>query len=123
MSEMNKTAITLTNRAVDHAKQFLAKQTDIIGLRIGIKPTGCSGYQYVINIAESTTQSDKIFKSSGINIVIDDQSYPILNGTKMDYVKEGLNEGFRFHNPNVEKTCGCGESFSIKNNQPNIDIT
>jgi iron-sulfur cluster assembly protein len=111
---MKKTAITLTDRAADHVRQFLAKQSGGVGLRIAIKPTGCSGYQYVVNLAESTSESDTVFESHGINIIVDGKSFPVLDGTKMDYIKEGLTEGFRFHNPNVDQTCGCGESFSIK---------
>ena len=84
-----------------------------MGLRIGVKPTGCSGYQYVIEAAESVNEHDQTFESNGVRIVVDDMSLGYLAGTELDYVKEGLNEGFRFNNPNVQETCGCGESFSV----------
>lgn len=111
---MEKPAITLTENAADHVRRFLDQQTGGVGLRVAVKPTGCSGYQYVVNLAKDTSESDKVIISRGINLVVDDQSYPVLKGTEMDYIKEGLTEGFRFYNPNVEQTCGCGESFSIK---------
>ena len=111
---MNKTEISLTDRAAEHVRRFLAKQSEGIGLRVAVKPTGCSGYQYVVDLARSTNETDKVIQSQGVNIVIDDKSWPFLNGTEMDYVKEGLIEGFRFNNPNVDATCGCGESFSMK---------
>lgn len=109
--------IALTDRAADHVKTYLAKNGGGIGLRVAVKPTGCSGYQYVIEAAESIQERDTSFESKGVKIVIDEQSLRYLNGTELDYVREGLNEGFRFHNPNVQQTCGCGESFSIKEEQ------
>ena len=111
---MEKTAITLTDRAADHVKRFLANETNGIGLRVAVKPTGCSGYQYIVNMAEKTTDADQVFQIHGINVVIDSQSLTYLEGTELDYIREGINEGFRFNNPNVEQTCGCGESFSLK---------
>jgi iron-sulfur cluster assembly protein len=104
----------LTDRAAEHVRRFLAKQPAGAGLRVAVKPTGCSGYQYVVDLAETAGDSDKVIQSRGVNIVIDDKSYPFLNGTEMDYIRDGLNEGFRFNNPNVDQTCGCGESFSIR---------
>ena len=111
---MEKNAITLTERAATHVKRFLAKEGEVAGLRVSVKPTGCSGYQYVVKPAENTTATDQVFESHGINIVIDATSLPMLEGTELDYVREGLNEGFRFINPNVDQTCGCGESFTPK---------
>ncbi len=105
--------ITLTDRAAEHVKIFLAKNGTNIGLRLTTKTTGCSGYQYVIEAAEQTTEQDEIFESKGINIYVDKLSLPMLVGTEMDYVRTGLNEEFQFNNPNSQETCGCGESFSI----------
>ncbi|NKB35913.1 MAG: iron-sulfur cluster assembly accessory protein [Gammaproteobacteria bacterium] len=110
---MNKSNIALTERAANHVKNFLAKQDDEINLRVGVKPTGCSGYQYVVEATENINASDQLFESFGVKIVVDDQSFKYLSGTELDYVKEGINEGFRFNNPNVQATCGCGESFTI----------
>lgn len=110
---MNNSNIALTERAARHVKTYLSKQGDGLNLRVGVKPTGCSGYQYVVEAAEKVNDNDQLFESNGIRIVIDDQSVKYLSGTELDYVKEGLNEGFRFNNPNVQETCGCGESFTI----------
>lgn len=110
---MEKT-ISLTERAADHVKRFLQKQGAPAGLRVAVKPTGCSGYKYVVQTADNTNDTDRVFESHGITIVIDSNSLPMLEGTELDYVREGLNEGFRFNNPNVDQTCGCGESFSPK---------
>ncbi|MGK0297976.1 MAG: iron-sulfur cluster assembly protein [Gammaproteobacteria bacterium] len=115
---MENTAIKLTDAAAVHVKNFLAKNSGGVGLRVSVKTTGCSGYQYVVNLAEDTNESDMVFQSQGITIVLDDKSLPFLEGTEMDYVREGLIEGFRFNNPKVENTCGCGESFSIKEDSP-----
>lgn len=110
---MNKANIALTDRAAKHVKSYLAGQNAEAKLRIGVKPTGCSGYQYVVEAAEKITATDQLFESNGVRIVVDDQSFKYLSGTELDYVKEGVNEGFRFNNPNVQATCGCGESFTI----------
>lgn len=110
---MNKSNIELTDRAAQHVKSYLGKQGQDLNLRIGVKPTGCSGYQYVVEAAEAIQGSDLTFESNGVNIVVDDQSIKYLSGTELDYIKEGLNEGFRFNNPNVDSTCGCGESFTV----------
>lgn len=111
---METNTITLTDRAAQHVKRFLARQDHGVGLRVAVKPTGCSGYQYVVDVAEQTTDNDTLLESQGVNIVIDARSLPFLMGTELDYVREGLNEGFRFSNPNVADTCGCGESFSLR---------
>jgi len=110
---MTESTITLTKRAASHVRNFLAKQGAGIGLRVGVKPTGCSGYQYVIEAANSINEQDQAFESNGVKIVIDEQSLKYLAGTELDYVRQGLNEGFKFSNPNVGETCGCGESFSV----------
>jgi iron-sulfur cluster assembly protein len=106
--------INLTERAAAHVKGFLAKQGKGIGLRLAVKPTGCSGYQYVIETAMTVNDQDQVFESNGVKVVTDRLSLRYLAGTELDYVKEGLNSGFRFNNPNVEETCGCGESFNVK---------
>ena len=110
---MNNSTISLTTRAADHVKAYLTKQGDASDLRIAIKPTGCSGYKYVVETTNSVGNDDNTFESQGIKIVIDSQSLPHLAGTVLDYVIDGVNEGFRFNNPNVKETCGCGESFTI----------
>ncbi|MCH7695413.1 MAG: iron-sulfur cluster assembly accessory protein [Proteobacteria bacterium] len=107
------TGISLTDRAARHVKAYLAGDTNNIGLRIAVKPTGCSGYQYVVEAAEKVADHDRVFESNNIKIVVDQQSLQYLAGTELDYIREGLNEGFRFNNPNVQETCGCGESFTI----------
>ena len=115
---MNNANIELTERAASHVKKYLAGDNDEIKLRVGVKPTGCSGYQYVVEAAEKINDSDQLFESHGVRIVVDDQSFKYLSGTELDYVKEGINEGFQFNNPNVQATCGCGESFTISE-EPN----
>ncbi len=104
--------MTLTDRAAEHVKKFLQAQS-AEGLRVSVKPTGCSGYSYVVDTADKITGSDQIFESRGIKIVVGETSIDYLKGTELDYVREGLNEGFKFNNPNVAETCGCGESFTI----------
>ncbi len=117
---MSNQQIALTGRAAAHVKNYLAKRTGGVGLRVGVKPTGCSGYQYVVEAAEAVTEHDATFETRGVTVVVDSQSLPYLAGAELDFVREGLNEGFRFHNPNVGETCGCGESFNLAedNNEP-----
>ncbi len=110
---MKKSNIALTERAAKHVKNYLAGQDEDVNLRVGVKPTGCSGYQYVVEAADKINDTDQLFESNGVKIVVDDQSFKYLSGTELDYVKEGVNQGFRFNNPNVQATCGCGESFTI----------
>jgi iron-sulfur cluster assembly protein len=111
---MEKNTITLTERAANHVKRFLERRGTTTILRVAVKPTGCSGFKYVVQTADKTTETDKVFQSQGINIVVDANSLAMLDGTEVDYVRDGLNEGFRFNNPNVDQTCGCGESFTPK---------
>lgn len=113
---MSNNEIALTDRAAEHVRSYLAENAGGVGLRVGIKPTGCSGYQYVIETAQAVTEHDSSFETNGVTVVVDEQSLRYLAGTELDFVKEGLNEGFRFHNPNVSETCGCGESFSVSEN-------
>ena len=105
--------ITLTERAADHVRGFMTREHNENGLRLSVKPTGCSGYMYVVGLAEGIADHDRVFESRGVPIVVDEQSLRYLEGTEVDYAREGLNEGFRFENPNVAATCGCGESFSL----------
>lgn len=106
--------INLTERAAAHVKAYLARQGTSIGLRVAVKPTGCSGYQYVVEAAENINEQDQVFESNGVKVVTDQLSLRYLTGTELDYVREGLNAGFKFNNPNVQDTCGCGESFNVK---------
>lgn len=106
--------INLSDSARQHIESVLAKDADGIGLRVGVKTTGCSGYQYVIETAKAINEGDNTIESNGIKIIIDEQSLRYLAGTELDFVREGLNAGFKFNNPNVQEACGCGESFSLK---------
>ncbi|MBL1142970.1 MAG: iron-sulfur cluster assembly accessory protein [Proteobacteria bacterium] len=110
----NETIINLTDSAKQHVLKVLEKDEKGIGLRIGVKTTGCSGYQYVIETAKEINNEDKQIESNGIKIIIDEQSLHYLAGTELDFTREGLNSGFKFKNPNVQESCGCGESFSLK---------
>jgi iron-sulfur cluster assembly protein len=106
--------IQVTERAASHIRGFLEKQGQhAAGLRVGVKPTGCSGYAYVVAKAETINPEDQVFESQGVTLVVDPKSLDYLKGTELDYVREGLNSGFRFNNPNVKATCGCGESFNV----------
>lgn len=105
--------ITLTERAAQHVRDFMARESNQQGLRLAVKPTGCSGYMYVVELAEQVQNHDEVFESHGVPIVVDAQSLKYLDGTQVDYAREGLNEGFQFDNPNVSATCGCGESFTL----------
>lgn len=105
-------AITLTERAAQHVQRFLTNNEGN-GLRVGVKPTGCSGYMYVVQPVKVVNDHDQVFVSQGVQIVVDDESMKYLDGTEVDFTREGLNEGFKFVNPNVKATCGCGESFTL----------
>ena len=106
-------SISLTERAADHIRSFLANEASAASLRLGVKPTGCSGYMYVVETATEIHEHDQVFESLGVKVVVDNESLKYLNGTQIDYAREGLNEGFKFDNPNVKDTCGCGESFNL----------
>lgn len=106
-------SITLTVSAADRVKRFLALREAGLGLRLGIRKSGCSGYAYVTGVAEAIGESDRVCESRGVKVVVDAGSLPLLEGTEVDVVREGLNEGFVFHNPNVRHECGCGESFGV----------
>ena len=105
--------IHLTTTAADRVKRFLAGSGTGVGLRLGIRKSGCSGYAYVAGLAEAISESDRFCVSRGVKVVVDTASLPLLDGTEVDVVREGLNEGFVFRNPNVKHECGCGESFGV----------
>lgn len=111
---MTTATINLSDSAKEHVLKVLEKDNNGIGLRVGVKTTGCSGYQYVIETAKEIHEDDKQIESNGVNIIVDEQSLRYLAGTELDFEREGLNSGFKFNNPNVEESCGCGESFSLK---------
>jgi iron-sulfur cluster assembly protein len=106
-------AISLTESAADRVKTFLAARGHGIGLRLSVRKTGCSGFAYVINYADEAQADDMIFEDRGVKVLVDAGSMKLLDGTIVDFVKQGLNEAFRFRNPNVKGECGCGESFSV----------
>lgn len=106
-------AISLTDSAANRVKDFLAARGHGIGLRLGVRKTGCSGFAYVINYADEAQADDLVFEDHGVKVLVDPGSLKLLDGTVVDFVKQGLNEAFRFRNPNVKGECGCGESFSV----------
>jgi iron-sulfur cluster assembly protein len=106
-------AISLTNNAADRVRSYLDKRGHGVGLRVGVKKTGCSGYAYVIEYADSIDSDDAVFEDGGVKVIVDAKSLLLIDGTEVDFVKDGLNEAFRFRNPNVKGECGCGESFNI----------
>jgi iron-sulfur cluster assembly protein len=106
-------AISVTDSAAERIRAFMEKRGKGIGLRLGIKTTGCSGLAYVIEYADDSNPEDQIFESNGVKIIVDPKSLVYIDGTELDYGKEGLNEGFKFENPNVKDQCGCGESFTV----------
>ncbi|HQO30412.1 MAG TPA: iron-sulfur cluster assembly protein IscA [Accumulibacter sp.] len=106
-------AVTLSERAANHVAKYMAKRGKGIGLRLGVRTSGCSGMAYKLEFADNTNPDDVEFESHGVRVLIDPKSLPYLDGTELDYAREGLNEGFRFNNPNVKDSCGCGESFNV----------
>ena len=106
-------AITLTDSAAERVRDYLKRRGTGIGLRLGIKKTGCSGFAYVVNYADELAPDDIVFDDSGVSVVVDPESLKLIDGTEVDFVKEGLNEAFKFRNPQAASECGCGESFSV----------
>ncbi len=106
-------AITLTDSAAERVREFIAKREATVGLRVGVKKTGCSGFAYVINYAERIETDDVVFEDAGVTVIVDRESLGLIDGTEIDFVKQGLNEAFKFRNPRAAGECGCGESFSI----------
>jgi iron-sulfur cluster assembly protein len=106
-------AITLTAAAADRVRGFIDKRGSGVGLRLAVKTTGCSGMAYVMEFADQVEDDDVVFEDQGVKVLINPKSLVYLDGTELDYAKEGLNEGFKFNNPNVKDMCGCGESFNV----------
>jgi iron-sulfur cluster assembly protein len=106
-------AISLTHSAAERVRSYLEKRGGGIGLRVGVRKTGCSGFAYVIDYADEIDEGDAVFEENGVKVVVDAKSLSLIDGTEVDFVKDGLNEAFKFRNPNVKGECGCGESFSI----------
>ena len=103
----------MTAAAAQHVQNFLTKRGKGVGLRLGVRTTGCSGMAYKLEYADNVADDDNIFEAHGVKLLIDQKSLAYLDGTELDYTREGLNEGFKFNNPNVKDECGCGESFHV----------
>ncbi len=106
-------AITLTDAAAERVQAYLDNRGSGVGLRLGVKTSGCSGMAYVLEFADEIGEDDQVFEDHGVKVLVDPKSLVYLDGTELDYAKEGLNEGFQFNNPNVKDACGCGESFTV----------
>ena len=105
--------VTLSDKAAKHVANYLTKRGKGIGLRLGVRTSGCSGMAYKLEFVDDCNEEDAVFESHGIKVFVDPRSLPYLYGTELDYAREGLNEGFKFNNPNVKDQCGCGESFNV----------
>ena len=106
-------AVTLTEQAARHVSNFLQKRGKGVGLRLGVRTSGCSGMAYKLEFVDEVDSEDDVYESHGIKVFVDARSLPYLDGTELDYTREGLNEGFKFNNPNIKDQCGCGESFNV----------
>lgn len=106
-------ALTLTQSAAERVRGYLEARAETVGVRVGVKPSGCSGLSYIMDFANEVGEDDVVFETQGVTLLVDKESLPYLEGMELDYAKEGLNEGFKFNNPNVKSTCGCGTSFSV----------
>ncbi len=105
--------ITITETAANRVRQFLSNRGKGLGLRLGVRTSGCSGMAYVLEFVDDLSEEDKVFEDKGVKVIVDSKSLLYLDGTELDFTKEGLNEGFKFNNPNVKNECGCGESFNV----------
>ena len=105
-------AVTLTKSAAKHVRSSLAQNVRAIGLRLGVRKTGCSGLAYTMDFAAAIGETDRVFESLGVIVVVDAKSLDFIDGTEVDYTRDGINEAFKFRNPKVKSECGCGESFS-----------
>jgi iron-sulfur cluster assembly protein len=106
-------AVTLTSIAAERVQKFLDARGSGVGLRISVRTTGCSGFAYVVDFAECVEEEDHVYDTNGVQVVVDAKSLPLVDGTKVDFARKGLSEGFQFDNPNVKGECGCGESFAV----------
>ncbi|AKU12662.1 iron-sulfur cluster assembly protein IscA [Azoarcus sp. CIB] len=106
-------SVTVSTSAAKHVSNFIAKRGKGFGIRLGVRTSGCSGMAYRLEFVDETHEDDVVFESNGVKVVIDQKSLAYLDGTELDFVREGLNEGFKFNNPNVKDSCGCGESFNV----------
>ena len=106
-------SVTLTEAAANHVQSFLSNRGKGVGIRLAVKTSGCSGMAYVMEFADDIEDDDNVFETHGVKVIVDAKSLLYLDGTELDYTKEGLNEGFKFNNPNVKGECGCGESFTV----------
>ena len=106
-------SISLTPAAADRVQSFLSRRGHGVGLRLSVKKTGCSGFAYVVNYADHVESNDVVFEDRGVKVVVDRDSLGYIDGTEVDFIKQGLNEAFRFRNPNIKGECGCGESFTV----------
>ena len=106
-------AITLTQAAAERVSNFLVKRGKGVGLRLGVRTTGCSGMAYVLEFVDEIDDADTVYEDHGVKVIVDPKSLVYIDGTELDYTREGLNEGFKFNNPNVKDECGCGESFAL----------
>ena len=106
-------SISLTSAAAERVRTFLSRRGHGIGLRLSVKKTGCSGFAYVVNYADDVSGNDLVFEDQGVKVIVDRDSLALIDGTEVDFVRQGINEAFRFRNPNVKGECGCGESFTV----------
>ncbi|MCA6218590.1 iron-sulfur cluster assembly accessory protein [Ideonella sp. B7] len=105
--------LSVTPKAAKQIQKALTQRGGGVGLRVAVKTSGCSGYAYALEFADVANPEDQVFETEGVKVLVDAQSLPLVDGTELDWVREGLNEGFKFHNPNATANCGCGESFAV----------
>lgn len=106
-------SITLTEAAADHVRKYIDNRGKGVGIRLGVRTSGCSGMAYVLEFADEVEAEDHVFEDHGVKVIVNPKSLVYLDGTELDFTREGLNEGFKFNNPNVKDACGCGESFNV----------
>jgi iron-sulfur cluster assembly protein len=106
-------AVTMTQAAASHVQKYMERRGKGVALRLGVRTTGCSGLAYKLEYADAIAPEDNVFENYGVKVLIDPKSLPYLDGMELDFAREGLNEGFKFNNPNVKDECGCGESFTV----------
>jgi iron-sulfur cluster assembly protein len=106
-------SVSLTESAAERVRSFIDKRGQGVGLRLGVKKTGCSGFAYVVSYADEVGTGDVVFEDRGVKVIVDAESLRFVDGTEIDFARHGLNEAFKFRNPNVRGECGCGESFSV----------